>query len=205
MTAEISTATVARFAPRCDAVVIAGALAPEAARCEITTPLRVAHWMAQMFVECGGFTRFEEDLDYTVADLMRVWPGRFLNAGAAQPYAHQPQALANLMYSARNGNGARETGDGWRFRGRGFLMRTFRGGYAQAAVFTGLDLVNNPDLLATDRAAAAADSAHFWLAKGINALADDDDIIAVTRAVNGGVTGLQDRRDALTRAKGIWA
>jgi len=204
MTAVITAASVAAFAPRCDAATLAGVLAPEAAACEIDTPLRVAHWMAQMFVECEGFTRFEENLDYSVAEILRVWPGRFLSKAIAQPYAHNPQALANLVYAGRNGNGGSGTGDGWRFRGRGFLMRTFRGGYAQAKVFTGIDLLADPDQLASSMAVAASDAAHFWLAKACNALADADDVVAVTRAVNGGLTDLAARKAALKAAKLIW-
>ena len=209
MTDLITPVALARFFTAAQPTLVAAAapaLAAEAAKAEINTPLRIAHWMAQMFVETMGFRRFEENLDYSAHGLVETWPGRFLNAQAAAPYAHQPEKIANLVYASRNGNGPTASGDGWRYRGRGFLMRTFRGGYAQAAAFTGLDLVADPDQLADPLGPAApTDAAGYWAGHRINASADADDIVAVTRAVNGGLIGLSDRRAAFAKARQIWS
>ncbi len=196
----------ARFAPRLaagDAARWAALLSAQAQASGIDTPRRIAHWMAQMSVECAGFTRLVEDLDYSAQALTAIWPGRF-GPALARTVERDPERIANLAYAGRFGNGDAASGDGWRFRGRGPLMRTFRDGYATAARDTGLDLLANPDLLETPDA-GARDAAAFWTRRRINPLADADDLAAVTRAVNGGLTGLGQRREALNRARAIWS
>ncbi len=202
----IAAADFARFAPRLapdDAAHWAALLSDEAERAGITTPRRIAHWMAQMSAECAGFTRMVEDLNYSAQALTAIWPGRF-NAALAREVEHNAQRIADLAYAGRFGNGDAASGDGWRFRGRGPLMRTFRDGYAQAALDTGLDLLAHPERLETPPA-GARDAGAFWTRRHINPLADADDLAAVTRAVNGGLTGLGQRREALARARAIWS
>jgi putative chitinase len=167
-------------------------------------PLRLAHFLAQGSVETMGFTRFEENLNYTAERIHEVWPSRFPTVAAAAPYAHNPQALAEKVYGGRNGNSA--PGDGWRYRGRGPGL-TGKANYA--AALTGHDLVANPDL-AADPALTPLILAGYWGARGLNDFADRDDLLAVSRGINLGSphatatpVGLDDRRRALARAKAV--
>lgn len=165
----------------------------------INTPERLAHWFSQWGHESGGFRKFEENLSYTAERMAKVWPGRFRTVEAARPYARNPEALANLVYGGRMGN--TQPGDGWRFRGRGPGL-TGRTNYTACAARTGLDLVGNPGL--------AADPAHFvhiacdfWQQCCLNALADNDDLRGITKRINGGLIGLEDRKDKLAKAREI--
>lgn len=164
---------------------------------DITTPLRIAHFMAQFFVETQGFLRFEENLNYSAQRLCAVWPRRFPSLAAAQPFAGNPEKLADFVYGGRMGN----TGpsDGWNYRGRGAGL-TGKSNYAEAAELTGLDLIEEPDK-AADPELAVLIFCGFWTKRHINAMADADDIRSVTIAVNGGTNGLDDRKAALARAK----
>ncbi len=166
---------------------------------EITTPLRLAHFMAQIHVESAGFTRLVEALGYSAKRLTQVWPSRFPTLASAQPYANNPQALAGKVYDGRMGN---KPGDGWRFIGRSLKMITGRENYTKCAARTGLDLVNNPDL-----AAEPEHSIHiacdYWGAHCLNALADRDDVQAITLKINGGLIGFADRKAQLARAKAL--
>ena len=170
---------------------------------EITTPLRVCHFLAQMYVESGDFQKLVENLNYSPARLTSVWPARFPTLSAATPYAHNPQALANFVYGNRMGNGPPESGDGYRYRGRGLLMNTGRSAYQQLTDDLGHDFVNSPDDLAQVQWATMA-AGWFWDTKGLNTLADNDDITRITKKINGGLTDLMDRKMALIQAKKIW-
>lgn len=183
------------FAPHCDYAAIAPALAREAQRGGITTPLREAHWMAQMAVESAYFTAMVENLNYSAEGLVATFKTHFTAENAAL-YAHNPPRIANRAYGGRMGNGPEISGDGWKYRGRGFLDTTGRTEYAEAQKLTDLPLVDNPDLLLVS-ANAALDAGTWWTAHGVNALADNDDLHAITLRVNGGVNGLLARSNAL--------
>lgn len=197
----IDAAAFAEFAPHADPALAAliDAAAPSGG---INTALRCAHWMAQMAVECAYFSRFEENLDYSAPRIVAVWPSRF-DAASAAAVAHNPRALANAVYGGRMGNGAPGSGDGWTYRGRGPLMDTGREAYANLAAVAGRPLLEQPDLLA-DPATGFLVAASFWMHAGCNALADADDLEAVTRRINGGLTDLDLRTASLIRAKEIW-
>lgn len=197
----VSEGQLAAFAPRCDAGAIAPHLDREAARAGIDTPLRLAHWLGQLHHESAGFKQLVENLTYSAERLMQVWPARFTSLDQARTYAGNPEALAEKVYAGRLGN--RFLGDGWRYRGRGFIQITGRANYRRFGALTGLDLEGDPDLAAGPRAAARVAGA-YWRDLGLNALADQDDLEAVTRAINGGLTGLADRRRLLARAKTLW-
>lgn len=132
--------------------LIAGTAASESvfARFGITTPTLAAHVMAQLSHECGAGQEVVENLDYTAARMMQVWPSRFPTPASAAPYAHNPRALANKVYNGRMGNRA-GSDDGWSYRGRGAAQTTGRESYARLAALTGLDLVNDPELLLDPR------------------------------------------------------
>lgn len=166
-----------------------------------SSPVRLSHWLGQMAHESGGFRVLSENMNYTsAASLSRVWPSRFPNAAAAAPYVRNPQALANKVYGGRMGN--TQTGDGWRFRGRGLVHLTGRANYELAQRSTGIPLVSNPDL-ASDPENAVRLAVWYWNSKNLNILADADNINGLTRRINGGTIGLADRITRTNRAKAL--
>lgn len=176
------------------------AAAPEVfARFGITTPGLVAHVMAQISHECGAGRDVVENLNYTPARMMQVWPSRFPTLASAAPYAHDPRALANNVYNGRMGN-ASGSDDGWTFRGRGAAQTTGREGYARLAKATGLDVVNDPDLLLDPRYFLLCGVADF-VACGCLPFARADDVVGVTRRLNGGTIGLAARKAWLAKWK----
>ncbi len=166
---------------------------------DITTPLRIAHFLAQTAHESALYTALVENLNYGAPGLLATWPSRF-DAERAAAYARQPERIANYVYADRMGNGPESSGDGWRFRGRGILQVTGRATYRDVGWFLGTDLEAEPDLLATPRLAALA-AGWYWRSRGINELCDADDVVAVTEAVNGGRHGLEQRIRLLGAAK----
>lgn len=149
--------------------------------------------LAQVGHESGGLTVTEENMRYRADRIVTVWPSRFRTVEDARPYANNPTKLANLVYANRMGNGPPESGDGFRFRGRGYIQITGRDGYAQVGARTGLDLVASPDL-AFDPAHALHVVCGFWAWKGLNDLCDTGDFVTVTKRINGGTIGMADRR-----------
>ncbi|MDB5578216.1 MAG: putative glycohydrolase, partial [Bradyrhizobium sp.] len=153
---KIDAQTLRRLWPAGDSKVpglIAGIATSSAAvfaRYGISTPLLVAHVMAQISHECGAGRDVVENMNYTAGRMMQVWPSRFPTMASAQPYAGHSQALANKVYNGRMGNRA-DSDDGWNFRGRGAAQTTGREGYARVAKATGIDVVGDPDLLIDPR------------------------------------------------------
>ena len=168
---------------------------------DISTPLRIAHFLAQTAHESARYTVLVENLNYGAGGLLVTWPSRFDEAMAAA-YERQPERIANYVYADRMGNGPEASGDGWRFRGRGILQLTGRATYRAVGEFLLVDLEAEPDLLITPRYAALA-AGWYWQARGINTLCDRDDGVAVTEAVNGGRHGLQHRLELLALAKAV--
>jgi putative chitinase len=166
----------------------------------INTPLRQAYFLGQIAVESGHLSVVEEALSYGADRLMVVWPSRFPTMGVAMQYARQPAKLANQVYGNRMGNGAPETGDGYRYRGRGLKQLTGKDNYTAYQASSGKPVVSNPDLLLQPE--AAADSAGwFWSKNGLNALADKCDVVGITKRVNGGQIGLLERTRCSEQAK----
>ncbi len=165
--------------------VLAG---PCAAR-EISTPRRLAGFLANIVHETAGMVRLTESMNYSARRLMQVWPRRFPTLASTKPFAGQPEALANHVYGSRMGN--IYPGDGWRYIGRGPLQVTGRDNYARLALVTGLPLLEQPELLQQPSTGARA-AAHWWHWAGCNQIADTGDIAAVRRRVNGGAIGLAD-------------
>jgi putative chitinase len=161
--------------------------------------LRLAHWLGQNAHESGGFRALVENLNYiTPESLMRVWPSRFRSIDAARPFVRNSEGLANLVYGSRMGNS--QAGDGWRYRGRGIKMITGRANYEMEGRALSLPLVEQPQLLQQPPHALAS-SLSFWTRNGCNALADADNIDALTRRINGGRIGIADRVARTARAK----
>jgi putative chitinase len=167
----------------------------------ITTRLEIAHLLSQIAHESQRFARVEENLNYSASGLIATFPRR-VSPDQAQRLARKPEAIANHVYSNRFGNGPNE---GWRFRGRGLKQITFRDNYRaygkslRERVIPG-DPVENPDLL-FDPFYAVDSALWFWSTNGCSVPARADDLIRVTRIINGGTNGMDDRRLLLERAK----
>ncbi|HYS52595.1 MAG TPA: lytic enzyme [Thermoanaerobaculia bacterium] len=166
-----------------------------------STALHLAHFMAQILHESGGLTVLIENLDYRAERIREVWPSRFKTVEDAKPFAHNPEALANKVYGGRMGN--IQPGDGWRFIGRGLLQITGRESYERYGKALGIELAASPDLAFSAEWCLPLAAAE-WYAAGCNAFADADDIRKVTRAINGGYTGLTSRKKWLARTRQVW-
>jgi putative chitinase len=166
-----------------------------ASKFQINTPLRVAHFLAQCGHESGGFRVTSENLNYSAKGLNGIFRKYFPTEASAAAYARQPQKIANKVYANRMANGNEASGDGFRFRGRGYIQLTGRDNYTQFGKAIGVDIPSNPDLVASKYALASA--AWFWSKNGLNRLADggatDAVVTSITRRVNGGTIGLADR------------
>lgn len=201
MSAAITAATLQRFAPHCDFLVLGPALAAAAIANDITTPARICAWLGQLFVESEGLTVLEERFNYSAAELHRLWPAHFASLAAAEAAVGKPQVIAEAVYGGRMGND--NAGDGWLYRGRGLTQLTGKYMYGEAHHWTGLDLVATPALAAQSKTAAIIAGA-FWKARGCNPHADAGHITEVTRLINGGLTDLAQRQVQTKRASMIW-
>jgi putative chitinase len=157
---------------------------------EINTPKRQAAFIGQCGHESNNFRTLEENLNYSANALMRVWPSRFPDNDVAEKYANKPEKIANKVYSGRMGN--TEDGDGWKYHGRGLIQLTGKDNYTRCGEALGIDLVNNPDLLLEPEFATAS-AGWFWRKHGLNQLADLGDWVAITKRINGGIHGIDDR------------
>lgn len=170
-----------------------------AARFAITTPRRVAAFVAQCLIESANLVTVEENLWYTTPQRAAdVWPSRFKTAADAMPYMRNPQALANRVYAGKLGNGNEASGDGWRYRGRGLKQLTGKTNYAAATLALDVDYLSAPDLVAKPEHAAQT-AAWFFASTGCNELADAGNWDAITRKVNGPAMLQQADRRSLTR------
>ena len=177
---------------------------------EINTPQRVAAFLAQTSHESGGYTMLSENLNYKAATLAACWPNRFAVLGpdkkpkkdekgksiptaVANAIAGKPELIANMVYSARMGNGPAESGEGWKFRGRGLKQLTGKDNYARCGRDLGVDLVGNPDLL-LEPTYAARSAGWFWKSNSLSTFADAGDIKGMTKKINGGYIGLEARQ-----------
>lgn len=160
----------------------------------ITTYARLAHFLAQVSHESGGFKRVYENLNYSEERLLVVFK-KYFDRRTARLYARKPEMIANRVYANRGGNGDEKSGDGWRYRGRGFLQLTLKDNYAKFAKDIRDDVVKYPDLVATKYALTSA--CWFFMDKNIFPICDRgvtyDVVKAVTLKINGGYNGLEDR------------
>ncbi|UXD92174.1 glycoside hydrolase family 19 protein [Cronobacter sakazakii] len=174
----------------------------------IDTPKRQAHFIGQIGTESGGFQSVQESLNYSVAGLAIF--GSRLTAAQREQLGRKPgekalsperqAAIANIVYGGRFGNNL--NGDGWKYRGRGLKQITFKANYEECGKALGLNLVDSPDLLLQDKYAALS-AGWFWKANGCNQFAGVGDVNGLTRRINGGLNGLQDRIDRTKRAEGV--
>lgn len=160
---------------------------------DINTPTRQAAFLGQTMHESGNYKTLSENLNYKPEALMRLWSSRFPDMDIAERYAHNPEKIANKVYAGRMGN--TEDGDGFKYRGRGIIQLTGKDAYKACGDAIGVDLVSNPDLVATPEYAALS-GGWYWNKRGLNSLCDslsDENMKELTRRINGGTNGLEDR------------
>ena len=159
---------------------------------DITSPQRVAAFLAQCAHESGGFRALKENLNYRAETLRKVFPKYFFNEALAQQYAHHQEAIANKVYANRMGNGDEASGDGFRYCGRGLVQLTGKNNYQAFADSIQTAVEDVPDFLATFEGAVQS-ACWFWETNNLNRWADVGDIEKMTKIINGGVIGLADR------------
>ena len=164
---------------------------------DISNPKRQANFIGQCAHESNNFRTLEENLHYSANALMRTWPSRFPDNDVAEKYANNPEKIANKVYAGRMGN--TEDTDGWRYHGRGLIQLTGKDNYANCGSSLGVDLLGNPDRL-LDPMYATLSAAWFWGKRGLNQLADIGDIVNLTKRINGGTLGLDDRMARTSQA-----
>ena len=172
------------------------------AKYDISTTQRQASFIGQCQHESNNFRTLEENLHYSASGLMRVWPSRFTSDVVAQAYANNPEKIANKVYAGRMGNGDEESGDGWAYHGRGLIQLTGRDNYSACGSSLGFALLTNPELLLQPKSACLS-AGWFWNKKGLNDLADIADYTTMTKRINGGTLGLDDRIVKIQKAKEI--
>jgi putative chitinase len=176
------------------------ALQQDLPKAQITQPLVIAHFMAQTAHESAGYCQLRENLNYSASALSSLF-SKYFTAQEFGLYARQPEKIANRIYANRMGNGDEQSGDGWAYRGRGIIQLTGKANYQAFSKDWGVDVVSQPDLVATDPVLSVASGCWFWQKNNINAAAEADDLNKVTRLINGGTNGLADRAHLLTIAK----
>jgi putative chitinase len=169
---------------------------------QINTPARIGAFMAQFAHQSQGLTRFVENLNYWAAGLRSVFRKYFPDDRTAIEYQRKPERIANRVYTNRLGNGNEASGDGWNYRGKGAIQLTGKENHLKCGDALGVDFVANPDLLATPEYAFKS-AAWFWSENGLNALADTEDLRAMTRKINGGLNGLESRLEYYTTARKV--
>lgn len=167
---------------------------------DVTAPVRAAMYLANLAVESQEFQRTVENLNYSAERISQVWPRRYPTPADAASLAHNPQALANAVYADRGGNGDARSGDGWKYRGRGWIQVTLLDNYRACGLFLGVDLVAHPEWL-EGLEGAARSAAWFWRTHGLNAFADACDVPGATHRINNGSTGLAERTNYYRRAR----
>ena len=166
----------------------------------INTTQRQACFIGQCAHESGNFKTLQENLNYSAEGLMKTWPSRFPTAEIAEQYARQPAKIAGKVYNGRLGNTSEEEAS--KYLGRGLIQLTGKENYANCGSGIGVDLLSNPDLLATVEYACLS-AGWFWNKKGLNDLADTGDYETMTKRINGGLIGLDDRKAKIAKAKEI--
>jgi len=161
-------------------------------RYEINTPERQAAFIGQCAHESMNFTKLEENMNYSAEGLMKTWPSRFPTLEVAKQYARNPEKIANKVYGGRMGNGTEETGDGWLYHGRGLIQLTGKDNYTLAGDALNMDFIHSPDYVLVPKYAALT-AGWYWNKRQLNKEADAKDYTGMTKKINGGTIGLDDR------------
>lgn len=197
ITAQALRAIMLGCGDRADA--FAGPLSEACDRFDIRGPKRLSAFLAQIAHESGELRHTVENLNYSADALRRLWPNRF-PAALALECARNPERIACIAYGGRMGNGDEASGDGWKFRGRGLIQLTGRDNYGRCAEAIGIELLDRPELLERPDGASLS-AAWFWADKRLNELADIGDFAGITKRINGGLTGQDQRVQFWTRAQ----
>ncbi len=168
----------------------------------VNTPLRMPHFLAQIAHESACLNFSEENLNYSAALLVKVFPHYFPTLDVALPYDRKPEMIANRVYANRLGNGDAASNDGWNFRGRGAIQNTGKANYQLLSALLKIDLITYPDLLKQPLYSMLA-AGNYWKSHGLNELADKDDVLNITKRINGGTNGLAERTANLVRCKAV--
>lgn len=181
--------------------VFIGPLMTATTEFDITTPLREAAFIAQVGHESNHLNAISENLNYSAEGLIRTFP-RYFTSSQAAVYARNPEKIANRVYANRMGNGPEESGEGWRYRGAGLIQLTGKNNQHAAADYFGIDYMGIGDWLRTPEGAARS-AAWFWHVNGLNPPADAEDMREITRVINGGFNGLDERLALYERAREV--
>ncbi|MBI9064748.1 MAG: LysM peptidoglycan-binding domain-containing protein [Marinilabiliaceae bacterium] len=185
---------IIRFAP---------SLNRELPKFQINTPLRVAQFIAQIAVESASLNATSENLNYSASALRRVFGRYFPSDELAEQYDRQPQKIANRVYANRMGNGNEASGEGWKYRGRGLIQLTGKANYVACGTGIGKSLETNPDSVSSDADIAVQTCCWYWNSRKLNQYADQDDIKKITKLINGGYHGSDQRQAFLDKAKQV--
>lgn len=169
---------------------------------EINTPTRQAAFIGQCGHESSSFKVLQENLNYSAKGLCATWPSRFPNIEFAMEYERKPERIANKVYGGRADLGNTEEGDGWRFSGKGLIQLTGRNNFKTCGDALGVDLTAHPELLLEPKYACLS-AGWFWNKRGLNSLADAEDWTTITKRINGGTLGLEDRVNRTHKAMDI--
>ena len=172
------------------------------AKYDISTPKRQAAFIGQCAHESNNFRNLEENLNYSAEGLMRTWNSRFPTLEIAQQYARNPEKIANKVYGGRAELGNTEEGDGWKFHGRGLIQLTGRSNVTVCGEALGIPFAETPELLLQPEYAALS-AGWFWNKKNLNSLADSGDVETMTKRINGGLIGLEDRKAKIAKALSV--
>jgi putative chitinase len=177
----------------------------------IDSNIRLAHFLAQICHESNYCLQLVENLNYTDVALLKLWPKYFNNDlaskyGRNKNHSANQEAIASIAYANRLGNGDVASKDGYKYRGRGLIQITGKANYQQLSqhLFGNNDLLNNPDLLSNNKEISIKSACWFWQKNNLNALADQENIVAITKIINGGKNGLQDRQKILQEMEKIF-
>jgi putative chitinase len=177
-----------------------GPLEETFAKYDISTPQRQAAFIGQCAHESANFKVLQENLNYSAEGLMKTWPSRFTTLEYAAQYAKNPAKIAGKVYNGRLGNTSEE--EAAKYLGRGLIQLTGKENYVRCGVSINVDLVNNPDYL-LDPKYAALSAGWFWNRKGLNELADSGDVDTMTKRINGGLHGIDDRKAKIAKAQSV--
>lgn len=170
---------------------------------QINTKLRICHFLAQIIHESGHLKYNQENLNYSAKALRSVFGKYFPTDALAEQYARKPEKIANRVYANRMGNGDEASGDGWKYKGAGLIQLTGKTNYTKCSEFLGIDLVNDPSLIYNSPEICVKTACWYWSVNNLNKYADVDDIKTVTKRINGGYNGLEDRTKILNTAKKV--
>jgi putative chitinase len=169
---------------------------------EVNTPLRLAHFFAQVEHE-SGLKPVQENLNYSAERLIQIFPKYFKTLEQSKTFEHHPQMIANRVYANRMGNGDEASGDGFKYSGKGFIQITGKDNYKALSTATKVDYVTHPEKL-LEEPDSMLSALWYWSSKRLNKHADLDDITAITKAINGGLNGLDDRKRLLVKYKELF-